>query len=77
MQRRNHSCLESQSRLNENAESIPQAVRAARLRQAQQRIVKLYEAWHAAEPDMGHAAQATEWRSKLAATSQPTPQPAP
>jgi tetratricopeptide (TPR) repeat protein len=36
--------------------------------------VKLYDAWHAAEPDKGYDAQAAEWRDKLAewqATTQP------
>jgi tetratricopeptide (TPR) repeat protein len=35
---------------------------------------ELYDAWHAAEPDAGHDAQAAEWRAKLAewqATTQP------
>ena len=34
--------------------------------QALERIVKLYDAWHAAEPDQGHDAKAAEWRAKLA-----------
>jgi non-specific serine/threonine protein kinase/serine/threonine-protein kinase len=28
-------------------------------------LVKLYEAWHAAEPDQGHDVEAAEWRAKL------------
>ena len=43
--------------------------------------VRLYEAWHAAEPEKGYAAEAAEWRAKLEAfnaTTQPaTSQPAP
>ena len=37
-----------------------------RKREALERIVNLYEAWHAAEPDAGYDAQAAEWRAKLA-----------
>ena len=33
--------------------------------EAIQRVVDLYEAWHAAEPDAGHDAKADEWRAKL------------
>jgi hypothetical protein len=33
------------------------------------RLIELYDAWHAAEPDKGYAAKASEWRAKL-------PQPA-
>jgi len=29
-------------------------------------LVKLYDAWHAAEPDAGHDTQAAEWRVRLA-----------
>ena len=36
-----------------------------RKREALERIVKLYEAWHAAEPDSGHDADAAEWRGQL------------
>ncbi len=35
--------------------------------EALERIVKLYEAWHAAEPDAGYDAQAAAWRAKLPA----------
>jgi len=38
---------------------------ADRKREALERIVKLYDAWHAAEPDQAHDAQAAEWRAKL------------
>jgi len=34
-------------------------------RQALPRIVKLYEAWDAAEPNQGYAEKAAEWRAKL------------
>ncbi len=30
-------------------------------------LIDLYDAWHAAEPDAGHDAQAAEWRAKLEA----------
>ncbi len=36
-------------------------------RGALERIVRLYEAWDAAEPDRGHAAVAAEWRARLRA----------
>ncbi len=29
--------------------------------------VRLYDEWHAAEPDEGHDVEAAEWRTKLAA----------
>jgi hypothetical protein len=38
-------------------------------------IVKLYDAWHTAEPDRGYNAKAAEWRAKLEdwrASTQPT-----
>ncbi len=43
-----------------------------RKREAPERIVKLYEAWHTAEPDQGYDAQAVEWQAKLTPTSAPT-----
>ena len=53
-----------------------------RKREALERIVDLYEAWHAAEPDdegdHGRDARATKaaaWRAKRPATSQPATQP--
>ncbi|HEY3242489.1 MAG TPA: tetratricopeptide repeat protein, partial [Phycisphaerae bacterium] len=52
---------------------------ADRKREALERIVKLYEAWHAAEPGKGHDAQAAEWRAKLEeyrATTEPAGTPA-
>ena len=33
--------------------------------EAIQRVVDLYDAWHAAEPDLGYEAKADEWRAKL------------
>jgi non-specific serine/threonine protein kinase/serine/threonine-protein kinase len=36
-----------------------------RKRAALERIIKLYEAWHAAEPGQGYDAKAAEWRAKL------------
>ena len=74
--------LDGYAKLNENAQAIPQAVRALRLRQALERIVDLYDAWHAAEPDANLDStggtpvlqKAAAWRAKLAATSQPATQ---
>jgi non-specific serine/threonine protein kinase/serine/threonine-protein kinase len=40
-------------------------------------LAKLFEAWHAAEPDQGHDAQAVAWRAKLAECLAPTQSPAP
>ncbi|HEY3246104.1 MAG TPA: tetratricopeptide repeat protein, partial [Phycisphaerae bacterium] len=40
-----------------------------------ERIVDLYESWHAADPDKGCAQKATAWRAKLA-EFEPTMQPA-
>ena len=57
--------LNGYAKLNENAESIPEAARTLRLRQALERIVKLYESWDAAEPGQGYDAEAAEWRAKL------------
>ncbi len=36
-----------------------------RTTEAIQRVVDLYEAWHAAEPDQGYDAKADEWQAKL------------
>ena len=36
-----------------------------RTNEAIQRVVDLYEAWHAAAPDQGYDAKADEWRAKL------------
>ena len=46
-----------------------------RKREALERIIKLYEAWDAAEPGQGYADQAAEWRAKLP-TTQPASEPA-
>jgi serine/threonine protein kinase/tetratricopeptide (TPR) repeat protein len=57
--------VESGEWLAQNADRISQQVRDERLRQALERVVKLYESWHAAEPDAGHDVRAAEWRAKL------------
>ena len=36
-----------------------------RKREALERVIKLYEAWDAAEPGQGHTERAAEWRAKL------------
>jgi hypothetical protein len=33
--------------------------------EAGERVLWLYDAWHAAEPDAGHDARAAEWRAEL------------
>ena len=57
--------LEAYKGLRANEDEIPAVVREARLREALERIVQLYDAWHAAEPDAGHDAQAASWRAQL------------
>lgn len=42
----------------------PEASGNAR-REAGQRIVDLYDAWHKAEPEKGYDATAGEWKAKL------------
>ncbi|MCH8963861.1 MAG: serine/threonine protein kinase [Planctomycetes bacterium] len=37
-----------------------------------ERLVSLYESWHAAEPGQGYDAKAAEWRAKLPEVPQPT-----
>ncbi len=44
---------------------------ANRKREARERIVKLYEAWDAAEPGKGYAEIAAEWRAKLQTVAEP------
>ena len=49
-----------------------------REREALERIVKLYDAWRAAEPDKGYDDRAAQWRAKLVeyrATKQPASLP--
>ena len=48
-----------------------------RKQQALERIIKLYEAWHAAEPDQGYAEKSAEWRAKLPPPKAESPSPAP
>ena len=57
--------LEGYNQMNARAEKIPAYFRDARLREAVDYIVSLYEFWDAAEPDKGHDAKAAEWRAKL------------
>jgi serine/threonine protein kinase len=52
--------------LTQNADRIPQQFRAARVREALERIVTLYESWDTVAPDSGKAEQAAEWRDQLA-----------
>jgi hypothetical protein len=35
------------------------------VKQAGERVVWLYDAWHAAQPDAGHDDRAAEWRAGL------------
>ena len=52
--------LDSYEHLQGNPEVSPEPVR-----KTLERIIKLYEAWDAAEPGRGYADQAAEWRAKL------------
>ncbi len=52
--------------LSTHAESTPERHRAAL-----ETLIKLYDAWEAAEPDQGHAAKASPWREKLALLPSP------
>jgi tetratricopeptide (TPR) repeat protein len=45
----------------------------ANRQRAARTIIRLYELWHAAEPEMGHALQAAKWRTELETASQPSP----
>jgi non-specific serine/threonine protein kinase/serine/threonine-protein kinase len=55
--------------LSQNFEQINPALRRElrikRVSEAGERIVWLYETWHAAEPDAGHDVRAAEWRAEL------------
>ncbi|GMU81956.1 MAG: hypothetical protein AMXMBFR47_18270 [Planctomycetota bacterium] len=53
--------------LTQNSDRIPEEFRAKRIRQALERIVRLYESWHATDPDKGHDGKAAEWRAKMQA----------
>jgi serine/threonine-protein kinase len=57
--------VESGEWLTQNADRIPQDVRAERLRQALEWIVRLYEFWDTAAPGSGKAEQAARWRAEL------------
>jgi tetratricopeptide (TPR) repeat protein len=43
----------------------------AQLRASLQRLIGFYDAWHAAEPDKGHDAEAAEYRAQLVAVGSP------
>jgi hypothetical protein len=60
---------------------IPASTPPDRIREAIERIIELYDAWHSAEPNKGYDENAAEWRTKLVkwqtltppATTQPAP----
>jgi serine/threonine protein kinase/tetratricopeptide (TPR) repeat protein len=54
--------------------NVPANYRADRIGEALQRIVRLYDAWSAAEPGKGYAEKATEWREKLDEVNAETPE---
>ena len=51
--------------LSQNADRVPQEVRAERVRQSLERIVRLYEAWEPVSPGSGKADRAAAWRAEL------------
>jgi tetratricopeptide (TPR) repeat protein len=51
--------------------SLPEELRIQRVREARERVFHLYDAWHAAEPEAGHDADAAAWRMKM--EQQPEP----
>ncbi len=55
--------------LRSNADHIPGAIRARRIRAALDRIVGLYTAWDRAEPAGGFERKAAEWRARVDAVS--------
>jgi tetratricopeptide (TPR) repeat protein len=63
--------------LRDNA-SVAANIRDQRIREALERIVKLYDAWDQIAPDAGYAEKAAEWRARLDAYDEtPTSGPAP
>ena len=61
--------LDGYQGLNKNPDAIPKQYREDRQREALERIVNLYESWHAAEPDAGHDVKAAEWRVRTSLES--------
>ena len=50
--------------MRDEKEKIPPHLKS-RLTEALQRLVNLYEAWHAGEPEQGHNAKAKQWQQTL------------
>ena len=69
--------LDARQGLVNVADAIPPALREIRLRRALDHIVKLYESWHAAEPDKGYDIKAADWRAKLSVEHPSSPEDAP
>jgi len=63
--------VESAGWLTQNADHIPEQHRAERLRQALERVVKLYECWDTVAPNTGKAEQSATWRAELKQLSGP------
>jgi tetratricopeptide (TPR) repeat protein len=57
--------LQGYEGLNAREQTIPPQG-AIRIPEALERLVALYTAWHAAEPDKGYDVEAAEWQKKLA-----------
>ncbi len=56
-------CLEAAVR--ESDADLPPIVRDERLPEAIERVIHLYDVWHAAAPNDGHERKAASWREKL------------
>lgn len=55
-----------------NAPRTGESYRDHRTREALERIVRMYDAWHLAEPGKGFDSKAAEWRSRLESASPTT-----
>jgi eukaryotic-like serine/threonine-protein kinase len=63
--------VESGTWLIQNADRVPPHPRPARLREALERVIVLYESWDAVAPNSGKAEQAAQWRARLETLSVP------
>jgi len=57
--------LSGYNQMKDNTETIPDRLRDERLRQSLDRIVRVYEAWDAAEHGKGYAEKVAQWREKV------------
>ncbi|MHC5023139.1 MAG: tetratricopeptide repeat protein [Planctomycetota bacterium] len=57
--------VESAEWLVQNSDQIPEGIRPKRIREALERLVRLYETWDTIAPDSGKAEQAARWQAEL------------